>query len=108
MTAEEFDRDYLTIEAMSIRQFRPEHCVEARQMLDWSVEKLAAESGVSVEAIQRFEAKDKLLDVTKLALAFRLEEERMVFLPGFSPSRGENVRGAAPDPRTRTDFAMIE
>ncbi|MDB6047343.1 MAG: hypothetical protein JWR17_89 [Pseudomonas sp.] len=34
MTAEEFDRDYLTIEAMSIRQFRPEHCVEARQMLD--------------------------------------------------------------------------
>ncbi|MGS0737658.1 helix-turn-helix domain-containing protein [Pseudomonas sp. GG8] len=108
MTDEEFDRDYLTIEAMAIRQFTPEHCVEARQQLGWSHEALAAASGVSVTAIQRFEAKEKLLDVTRLALAFRLEGEGLIFLPGISPMRGENVKGPSPDPRTRNDFAMIE
>lgn len=97
-----------TFERIIIHQFTPLHCAQAREMLDWSFEKLSTESNVSVSAIQRFEAGDAIRDVTLLALAHRLEAEGLVFFPGFSPSRGGNIRGTTPDPKGRDDFAMIE
>ena len=46
----------ITLERIALFQFTPAHCAQARAMLGWSVDELARESGVSVEAIQRFEA----------------------------------------------------
>jgi hypothetical protein len=47
-------------------------------------------------------------DVTRLALAYRLEAEGLVFFPGFAPGRGMNVKGSTPNPVGRADFAMVE
>jgi hypothetical protein len=98
----------ITLERIALFQFTPAHCAQARAMLGWSVEELSEESGVSVDAIQRFEAKRDVLDVTRLALAYRLESQGLVFFPGFVPGRGMNVKGSTPDPVGRADYAMVE
>jgi hypothetical protein len=98
----------ITLERIALFQFTPAHCAQARAMLGWSVDELARESGVSVEAIKRFEAKLDVLDVTRLALAYRFESEGLVFFPGFAPGRGMNVRGSTPNPVGRADYAMVE
>lgn len=97
-----------TVERMVLHQFTPLHCLQARVMLGWSREQLSREAGVSVAAIQRFETGEMLRDVTRLALAFRLEAEGLVFFPGFAPGRGMNIRGTTPDPIERQDYALIE
>lgn len=97
-----------TFERIIINQFTPLHCTQAREMLGWSVEHLSEQSKASVPAIERFEAGEPVRDVTRLALAYRLEAEGLVFFPGFSPGRGGNIRGSTPDPMGRDDFAMIE
>jgi len=90
-------------------QFNANHCRQARQMLDWSVEKLAQESGVSIAAIEGYEAETRdLKEVTRQALAFRLESEGLVFFDGHQPLRGDNVCGCTPDPALARDFNLIE
>ena len=98
----------ITLERIALFQFTPAHCAQARAMLGWSVEELSQESGVSVDAIQRFEAEREVLDVTRLTLAYRFESEGLVFFPGFAPGRGMNLRGSTPNPVGRADFAMVE
>ncbi|KZN18671.1 MULTISPECIES: helix-turn-helix domain-containing protein [Pseudomonas] len=98
----------ITLERIALFQFTPAHCAQARAMLGWSVEELSEESGVSVDAIQRFEAERDVFDVTRLALAYRFESQGLVFFPGFAPGRGMNVRGSTPDPVGRADYAMVE
>jgi transcriptional regulator with XRE-family HTH domain len=90
-------------------QFNAEHCRKARQMLGWSLQQLAEESGVSVAAIAGYEAETRELKaVTLQALAFRLEVEGLVFFDGHPPLRGDNARGATCDPALRRDFHLIE
>jgi hypothetical protein len=98
----------ITLERIALFQFTPAHSVQARAMLGWSVEELSRESGVSVDAIQRFEDERDVLDVTRLALSYRFESEGLVFFPGFAPGRGMNVKGSTPDPVGRADYAMVE
>ncbi|UVK97529.1 helix-turn-helix transcriptional regulator [Pseudomonas sp. B21-048] len=98
----------ITLERIALFQFTPAHCVQARAMLGWSIEELSAQSGVSVDAIQRFEAERDVLDVTRLALAYQLESQGLVFFPGFAPGRGMNVKGATPNPVARADYSMVE
>jgi hypothetical protein len=98
----------ITLERIALFQFTPPHCAQARAMLGWSVEELSGESGVSVEAIERFEAGQDVLDVTRLALAYRFEAQGLMFFPGFAPGRGVNVKGSTPNPMGRADFAMVE
>ena len=87
----------------------PEQCKQGRGILGWSQEALAFRSGASVKAIQQFESGMLPLKwVTKQALQFAMEAEDLIFFPGFAPSRGENCRGATPDPRLRDDFNLIE
>ena len=76
----------ITLERIALFQFTPAHCAQARAMLDWSIEELSRESGVSAEAIQRFENQQPVLDVTRLALAYRFESEGLAFFPGFVDS----------------------
>ena len=97
-----------TFERIIINQFTPLHCAQARELLGWSLEQLSLKSKVSVPAIQRFEASDRVRDVTLLALAYSLEAEGLVFFPGFAPSWASNFRGTTPDPMGREDFALIE
>ncbi|MFO2462721.1 helix-turn-helix transcriptional regulator [Pseudomonas sp. 15FMM2] len=77
-----------------LHQFTPQHSVQARTMLGWSQEELARQSGVGPEAIQRFESHADVDDETRLALAFRLEAEGLVFFPGFAPGWGMNRPGS--------------
>ena len=97
-----------TFERIIINQFTPLHCAQARELLGWSLEQLSDKSKVSVPAIQRFEASERVRDVTLLALAYALEAEGLVFFPGFAPSWASNFRGTTPDPMGREDFALIE
>jgi len=97
-----------TFERIIINQFTPLHCAQARELLGWSLEQLSHKSKVSVPAIQRFEASERVRDVTLLALAYSLEAEGLVFFPGFAPSWASNFRGTTPDPMGREDFALIE
>ena len=97
-----------TFERIIINQFTPLHCAQARELLGWSLEQLSHKSKVSVPAIQRFEASERVRDVTLLALAYYLEAEGLVFFPGFAPSWASNFRGTTPDPMGREDFALIE
>ncbi|AOA06343.1 MULTISPECIES: multiprotein-bridging factor 1 family protein [Pseudomonas] len=97
-----------TFERIVINQFTPLHCAQAREMLGWDREQLSEQSGVSVAAIERFEAQAPVRDVTRLALAYSFEAQGLVFFPGFTPGRGGNVRGTTPDPMGREDFALIE
>ncbi|MGE8150939.1 XRE family transcriptional regulator [Pseudomonas vancouverensis] len=98
----------LTLERIALFQFTPAHCAQARAMLGWSVEQLSREAGVSVEAVERFEAQQEVQDASRLALAYRFEAEGLMFFPGFAPGRGMNVRGATPNPVRRADLAMVE
>ncbi|MDZ7890100.1 MAG: helix-turn-helix transcriptional regulator [Pseudomonas sp.] len=99
------DSEYVTIPL----QFNADHCRQARQLLGWSVEQLAQESGVSTAAIEGYEAKTRALRVvTRQALAFRLESEGLVFFDGHQPLRGDNVCGCTPDPALARDFNLIE
>lgn len=89
--------------------FNQEHCREARKMLGWSIAQLAQESGVSVAAIEGYEAETlELKAVTRQALAFRLEAEGLVFVNGHRPLIGDNVCGCTGDPASRGDFHLIE
>lgn len=97
-----------TFERIIINQFTPLHCAQARELLGWGLEQLSDKSKVSVPAIQRFEASERVRDVTLLALAYSLEAEGLVFFPGFAPSWASNFRGTTPDPMGREDFALIE
>jgi transcriptional regulator with XRE-family HTH domain len=78
-----------------LHQFTPRHSIQARVMLGWSREDLARESGVTMDAIQRFESHGDVDDEVRLSLAFRLEAEGLVFFPGFAPGWGMSVRGRA-------------
>lgn len=74
-----------------LHQFTAKHSVQARAMLGWSREDLACQAGVAVEAVQQFEHQHDVGDETRLALAFRLEAEGLVFFPGFAPGWGMSV-----------------
>lgn len=75
-----------------LHQFTAKHSVQARAMLGWSREELARQAGVTVDAIQQFESLGDVGDETRLALAFRLEAQGLVFFPGFAPGWGMSVR----------------
>ncbi|KAB0521848.1 MULTISPECIES: helix-turn-helix transcriptional regulator [Pseudomonas] len=75
-----------------LHQFTAKHSVQARAMLGWSREHLAIQAGVAVEAVQQFENQYDVGDETRLALAFRLEAEGLVFFPGFAPGWGMSAR----------------
>lgn len=75
-----------------LHQFTAKHSVQARAMLGWSREELARQAGVAVDAIQQFESQGNVADETRLALAFRLEAQGLVFFPGFAPGWGMSVR----------------
>ncbi|UII70349.1 helix-turn-helix transcriptional regulator [Pseudomonas sp. HN11] len=75
-----------------LHQFTAKHSVQARAMLGWSREDLARQAGVDVEAVKQFESQHDVGDETRLALAFRLEAEGLVFFPGFAPGWGMSVR----------------
>lgn len=98
----------ITLERIALFQFTPAHCAQARAMLGWSVDELSRESGVSVDAIERFEARRDVPEADRLALAYRFESEGLVFFPGFAPGRGMNMKGSAAEPMGRADFAMVE
>lgn len=83
-----------------LHQFTAKHSVQARAMLGWSREHLALQAGVAVEAVQQFENQCDVGDETRLALAFRLEAEGLVFFPGFAPGWGMSVKGALSKPST--------
>ncbi|CRM95872.1 MULTISPECIES: helix-turn-helix domain-containing protein [Pseudomonas] len=71
-----------------LHQFTAKHSAQARLMLGWSREDLARHAGVAVESVQQFEGLGEVDDKTRLALAFRLEAEGLVFFPGFAPAWG--------------------
>ena len=98
----------ITLERIALFQFTPAHCAQARTMLGWSVDELSRESGVSVDAIERFEARRDVADADRLALAYRFESEGLVFFPGFAPGRGMNIKGSSTESMGRADFAMVE
>lgn len=75
-----------------LHQFTAKHSVQARAMLGWSREDLARQADVTVEALQQFESLGDVGDETRLAVAFRLEAEGLVFFPGFAPGWGMSVR----------------
>lgn len=86
-----------------------QQCAQGREVLGWTVEALAFRSGASVKAITQFESGTReLLEVTRQALAFSLEQQGLLFIPGFKPSRGNNCRGVTSDPRSRDDYHRIE
>ncbi|MCP1497483.1 hypothetical protein J2Y86_002190 [Pseudomonas migulae] len=98
----------ITLERIALFQFTPAHCAQARAMLGWSVDELSRESGVSVDMIERFEAKRDVADADRLALAYRFESEGLVFFPGFAPGRGMNMKGASADAVGRAEYAMAD
>ena len=49
-----------------------------------------------------------MLAISRQALAFALEAEGPVILPGLKHLRMHNCRGSTQDPRTRDDFHLIE
>lgn len=75
-----------------LHQFTPRHSVQARALLGWSREDLARHAGVGMDAIQRFESHEEVDDAVRIALAFRLEHEGLVFFPGFAPGWGMSGR----------------
>ena len=75
-----------------LHQFTAKHSVQARAMLGWSREDLARQAGVAANAVLRFEDHAEVEDEIRLALAFRLEAEGLVFFPGFAPGWGMSAR----------------
>jgi transcriptional regulator with XRE-family HTH domain len=101
--------DLIDIPPLCTHQLTAAHCRQARAMLGWNQAQLALRSGVSLGAIQRFEdGLAPLNDVTLQALAFRLEQENLLFISGHPPLRGVDVKGCTPDPQLRRDFHMVE
>ncbi|MFJ4197174.1 helix-turn-helix domain-containing protein [Pseudomonas sp. NPDC089534] len=97
----------LILERIALFQFTPTHCAQARAMLGWSVEELARETAVPVQEIQRFEAQQEVEDAARLALAYRLEAQGLVFFPGFAPGRAMN--GGVSMPETgRREYSVAE
>ncbi|MFL1389211.1 multiprotein-bridging factor 1 family protein [Pseudomonas tritici] len=90
-----------------LHQFTAKHSVQARAMLGWSREDLARLAGVSAEAVQQFESQHDVGDDTRLALAFRLEAEGLVFFPGFAPGWGMSVRRFDTTSTERTPQGII-
>lgn len=88
--------------------FRSEHCAAARSRLGWSVEALAFRSGVTRAAIKRIESGFEMRAVTMQALAYAFETEGLIFIPGYPPMPGDNCRGATKDPRSRSDYHLLE
>lgn len=89
--------------------FDQDHCLQARELLGWSVEALAFRAGVSIKAIRDFESGARQLrPVTIQALSFAFEKEALIFFPGQKPMIADNLRGATPDPSTRHDFHLVE
>lgn len=89
--------------------FAAAHCAPARAMLGWSVEALAFRSGVSINAIKDLELGVRALRrVTMQALSYSLEEEGLIFLPNNPPMRGANCRGGTTDPKSRSDYHLLE
>ncbi|MEE1902659.1 helix-turn-helix transcriptional regulator [Pseudomonas inefficax] len=84
------------------------HCGPARVLLDWSIEDLSSASGVSPQAIQRLEEGGSVNSITMQAVAFAFETEGLVFFPGHPPLRGENCRGSTKNPRSRSDYHLLE
>lgn len=86
-----------------------EHCIQARDMLGWSIQRLASESGVSSLAIEQYESGFRqLLSISLQAIAFTFEAHGLMFIPGYPPLAGDNVRGACPDPRHAPDYSELE
>jgi hypothetical protein len=98
----------ITLERIALFQFTPAHCAQARAMLGWSVVELSRESGVSVDAIERFEARREVPDEQRLALAYRFESQGLVFFPGFAPGRKMGGKAVASDALGRADYAMVD
>ena len=90
-----------------LHQFTAKHSVQARTMLGWSREELARQAGVTVDAIQQFESLGDVGDETRLALAFRLEAQGLVFFPGFAPGWGMSVRRFDTAPAEPTAHTII-
>ena len=90
-----------------LHQFTAKHSVQARAMLGWSQEDLARQAGVAVEAIQQFENQADVGDDIRLALAFRLEAEGLVFFPGFAPGWGMTARRFEKAPSEQTAQGVI-
>lgn len=101
--------DFIKIPTLCTHHLTAEHCRQARAMLEWEQDELAERSGVSLGAIQRFEdGLAALNDVTLQALAFRLEQENLIFISGHPPLWCRDVKGCTPDPRSRSDFHLVE
>lgn len=84
-------------------------CVQARQRLDWAIDRLAHESGVSPLAIEQFESGfRKLRPISLQAIAFAFEAQGLMFIPGYGILRGGDVQGACPDPRLSDDYFQVE
>ncbi len=81
-----------------LHQFTPRHSVQARAMLGWNHEDLARHAGVGAHDIQRFESHEEVDDAIRIALAFRLEHEGLVFFPGFAPGWGMSGRRSSTPP----------
>jgi len=96
----------LILERIALFQFTPTHCVQAREILSWSVEQLSREAGVSVDDIQRFEAQQDVADAARLALTYRLEAQGLVFFPGFAP--GRSTSNGSTVESVRGDYAMAD
>nr|WP_019364778.1 helix-turn-helix transcriptional regulator [Pseudomonas luteola] len=89
--------------------FSVEHCSAARLLLGWSTEALAFRSGVSVKAIERFEAgQQELHEVSLIALSFAFEREGLFFVKGSAPMRGTNIQGVTQDPKLRSDYGLLD
>jgi len=84
------------------------HCGPARALLDWSIEDLSSVSGVSPQAIHRLESGGNLNSISVQAVAFAFEVEGLMFFPGHPPLRGENCRGSTKNPRSRSDYHLLE
>ena len=90
-----------------LHQFTAKHSAQARVMLGWSREDLARQAGLAVEVVQRFESLGEVEDDARLALAFRLEAEGLVFFPGFAPGWGMSARKFAAAPAEPSAPSLI-
>ncbi|AZF06922.1 helix-turn-helix transcriptional regulator [Pseudomonas sp. R5-89-07] len=75
-----------------LHQFTAKHSAQARVMLGWSREELARQADVAVRAIEQLESHGDVDDEIRLALAFCLEAQGLVFFPGFAPGWGMSKR----------------
>jgi transcriptional regulator with XRE-family HTH domain len=94
---------------IALFQLTREQCIQAREMLGWNIQRLADESGVTPLAIEQYESGfRKLRPISRQAIAFAFETQALMFIPGYAPTFGDNVRGACPDPRGEPDYNLLE